>query len=679
MARKPEVVFSKFFRMIGKTETNPRVSELKKQYFPYEIYTNGTSFLVSIPAGETSYTPEELLAMMMTHIKDITKEYIGSVVKDCVITVPMSFTQHERHALYTAAEIADLNVLSFIDENSAAALHFGIDRVFDEPHNVLFYNMGSGSIQVSIATYSSFSSKDGSKNKTNGQFQVIGKAWDDEIGGFNFDMVLADMLATRFNANWQKKKSGAGKDVRDFVRPMTRLRMDALKIREILSANGEYPYKVEQLHADVDLSTKITRAEFEEAAKHLLDRITLPIDRALAMANLTLKDINAVELLGGSVRMPIVKSILETYFKAGDLELGQHLNGDEAMALGATFRGANISTAFRVRKVGMHDLSPFGVSVKLDNLPSDNANGGLFSWLLGSSKKEPTENSDVESWSKHTPLFPGGSHIPSKTKTVAFHHDQNILCRLEYENDPNWPLPAGTAPLIEVFNITGISEFAKETASLGVGQPKIHLSFVLDGSGMVVLTKAEATIELPPEHEGTDSKDENETDTAAGLAADKSENDPTNKENATEKAADKKEDKKSTKKSNKKEKKDNTIRKTLVVTTNLDAVSPPIWSPELVLEAKNRLRALDQADTARKERAAALNDLEGYVYKVRNRVRDEEDQLAVISTSEQRDEVVELCNAVEEWLYDEGKNQEVSVYKSKQSSIKSKAEAIFKV
>jgi hypoxia up-regulated 1 len=257
MARKPEIVFSKFFRMIGKTASNPRVAELTKQYFPYEFFNNESSSLLRLTAGDTSYAPEELLAMMMTHIKDMTKEYIGSAVKDCVITVPASFTQHERHALLTAAEISDFKVLSLIDENTAAALHFGIDRVFDEPHNVLFYNMGSGSIQVSIATYSSFHSKEGSKNKTNGQFQVVGKAWDEEIGGFNFDMILADILATRFNENWHKKKSGAGKDIRDFIRPMTRLRMDALKIREILSANNEYPYKVEQLHADVDLSTKV--------------------------------------------------------------------------------------------------------------------------------------------------------------------------------------------------------------------------------------------------------------------------------------------------------------------------------------------------------------------------------------------------------------------------------------
>lgn len=111
--------------------------------------------------------------------------------------------------------------------------------------------------QVSIVQYSSFPSKDGGKNKTVGQFEVIGKAWDTQTGGFNFDLRIAEILADRFNANWHKKKSGVGKDVRDHLRPMTRLRMESAKIREVLSANNEFPFKVEGLHADVDLHTKV--------------------------------------------------------------------------------------------------------------------------------------------------------------------------------------------------------------------------------------------------------------------------------------------------------------------------------------------------------------------------------------------------------------------------------------
>jgi hypoxia up-regulated 1 len=148
----------------------------------------------------------------------------------------------------------------------------------------------------------------------------------------------------------------------------------------------------------------------------------------------------------------VVKKLLEEYFKPSKLDLGQHLNGDEAMALGASFRAANLSTAFRVRKVGMTDISAFSVSLKLETLPSK---PGFFSSLFGSgsSKKEAASDGDEE-WTKHTSLYPRLSQVPSKAKTVAFNYDQDILCKIVYDDDV--PLPAGTSPLIAVYNITGM-------------------------------------------------------------------------------------------------------------------------------------------------------------------------------------------------------------------------------
>merc|ERR1711871_1847034 len=204
------------------------------------------------------------------------------------------------------------------------------------------------------------------------------------------------------------------------------------------------------------------------------------------------EDINAVELLGGGVRMPKVKRMLEEYFKPAKLDLGQHLNGDEAMALGGAFRAANLSTAFRVRKVGVQDISTFGVSLKLETLPSK---PGFFGSLFGSSDKK--KESSGEEWTKMTPLYPRKSNVPSKVKTVAFNYDKDILCKIEYDQDADTPLPIGTDRLLAVYNITGIAEFAKETESKGLGQPKVHLSFSLDSSGVVALNKAEATVDLP--------------------------------------------------------------------------------------------------------------------------------------------------------------------------------------
>lgn len=699
IGRKPELSIAKFNRIIGKDPEHPHTKELKAQYFPYEIYSNETSGSTCVKVEDTYYTAEELMAMMLQHAKQITHNFGGKVIKDCVITVPSSFTQHERSALFTAASIADLNVLTLIEENTAAALHYGIDRVFEQPNTVLFYNMGASSVQVTIVTYSAYTVKDGSKNKTIGQFEVVGKAWDEGLGGFNFDVKLTDLLAVRFNEVWNKRADGKGKDVRDFYRPMTRLRLEANKIKEVLSANNEFPFKAEQLHADVDLTTKITRAEFEDACSDLIARLTKPIEGALAMANLTLGDVHAVELLGGSVRIPKVKKTLDEYFKASKLELGQHLNGDEAMALGAAFRAANLSTNFRVRKVGLTETSTYGVSVRLETLPKSDepVSGGFFGSLGSLLKGGASANTDThvegeESWSKHTGLYPSKSTFPSKSKTLAFHYDKDILCKVHY--DDNESLPAGEASLLAVYNITGIAEFAKEAAGRGLEQPKVHLSFSLDSSGVVVLHRAEATVELPvtpaPEEpvvptvlsdnvdntsstsETSEAKPEAEGEGDAKTTdKDKSSKDKSSKDKKSKDKKDKQQ------KKEKEVKKDSTLRRVLTISENHKLVSPATWSASSIAEARTRLRALDLIDETRKAREAALNDLEGYIYSVKNKISDNEDGLKKVSTDEQRNEVLELASAAEDWLYDEGRTADLAAYKAKHSELRLKAEAIF--
>ena len=263
------------------------------------------------------------------------------------------------------------------------------------------------------------------------------------------------------------------------------------------------------------MSTKVTRGEFEEVCAELFAKITAPIDTALANAGMEIGNIDAVELLGGSVRMPKVKALLDEYFskatvtnEAGQVEkveVGQHLNGDEAMALGAAFRAANLSTSFRVRKVGMWDSASFGVEVELENLQVETKSG----WF---GKKK--DASDGETWHKKTPLWHKKTLLPAKSKTVAIVHNQDIQCRVQYgPEDAVADLPRGTDKLLAVYNITGIADFAKEHESKDLGSPKVHLSFALDASGVVSLTKAEATLDLPaePEEEEKDEETKEET------------------------------------------------------------------------------------------------------------------------------------------------------------------------
>lgn len=715
MPRKPEVSFSKLFRMLGKSPEHPHLQELERHYFPFEVYANESWGATSLKLEDEYYHPEELLAMMMQHARDMTKSYGGKTIKDCVLTVPSSFTQHERAALYTAAAIADFNVLSLIEENTAAALNFGMDRNFDAPTTVLFYNMGASTTQVTVVNFTSYAAKEsGSKNKTVSQFEVVSKAWDSSLGGFSFDIALTELLADRFNAAWAAKlaksnKPSEGNDIRKFSRPMTRLRLEALKIKEILSANNEIPLKIEQLHADVDLITKVTRAELEEACLPLFARAIEVIQNALAMSNLTLADITAVELLGGSVRVPKVKKTLEDYFRAGDLELGQHLNGDEAMALGAAFRAANLSTAFRVRKVGMQDISSFGIKVHLSDAPEAPASKGFFdsvaSMFTSSEAKDgvaapvavdgSVAAAEGAVWTKKAALFPRLSAIPSKIKTVTFSHDKDIVCRLEYDLDGETArlLPAGTHPLIAVYNISGIAKFVADNADkVGVAPPKVHLSFQLDSSGMVTLSKAEITLELPvetepePEVETESPVLEQKEDVAAGADASSTEDSSTasastpdeSKEEGAVKGKEKEKETEKIEKKKAKKEKDRTLKRTLLVDYDVAATTPPQWPESQVQEARRRLTALDVIDRQRKEREAALNALEGYMYLVKNKISDNAEELSAVSTTEERQAVVDLCDQTEEWLYGEGREQPVTAYTGKEKDVKTLAEPIFR-
>ena len=437
---------------------------------------NETRSGVCLTVDGEPFTPEELVAMVLSHAKDITNAYgVDGSISECVLTVPSFYTQHERRALLDAASLADLNVLALIDENTAAGLHFGIDRIDDEAQNIVFYNMGASALQVSVIQFHSYEKKEKyQKARKVGSFQVLGKAWDSSLGGIAFDSRIVDFMADEFNGQWDKKRNdGQEKDVRKYPRAMAKLRIQANKVKHVLSANTDFPVFIDSLHDDTNYQSHINRQKFEDICGDLLERTTIPITNALKAANLTLADIHGVELIGGGMRVPKIQEEIKASL-GGELDLGMHINSDESMALGAAFHGANVSTAFKVRHVGMTDINPFPISVSLEDLDAS---------LL-------SENE--EAWSKEATIFKANGKVGVK-KSIAFTHDREISCSLDYLEDE--VIPAGTSNSIEKFNVTGIVEFAKEMEEKGLSKPKISLQFELSTSGLVNLVKAEGVVE----------------------------------------------------------------------------------------------------------------------------------------------------------------------------------------
>jgi hypoxia up-regulated 1 len=492
--------------------------------------------------------------MVLSHAVDISVAYAaegGSTIappRDIVLTTPSYATMAERRALLDAAALADMNVLTLIDENTAAALHFAMDKNFEEKEQLLlFYNMGASSLQVSVIRFFNYEQPQKyGKPKSVPALEVLGKAWDATCGGEAFDHLLVEYLVEQFNSAWHKANpAAANQDVRSFPRAMTKLRIQANKIKHVLSANAEIPVYMDAVHDEVSLQTHLTRTQMEELGQSLLKRSIQPIHDALAAANKTIADLTGMELIGGGMRIPLVQQALKE--AVGEtLDLGMHINSDESFALGAAFVGANISTAFRVRQVGMTDVNPFAISVSLTDLPSAAA----------------AKDDQKEEWSKQATVFKAFGKVGVK-KTIAFTHDRDIHCGLDYVASDS--LPAGTELSLVRYNITGVVDFAKEMEEKGLGKPKVSLQFELSASGITSLIKAEAAVEetytVQEEVEvddddaasnstnATDAKNEtkeeaeNATNTTINATDTKTEN-KTNGSNATKTEKDKKKPKK---------------------------------------------------------------------------------------------------------------------------------------
>lgn len=730
IARKPQLTPTNMKSMLGRDDSHPVVQALAKQYIPLVPTYNATRHGVCLTVGGTTYTPEELVAMVLNHARDISVAFSNSAstIRDCVLTVPSFYTQHERVALRDAAELAGLNVLALLDEVSASALNFGMDRVDEEPKNYLFYNLGGGALQVSVVTYHSYQTKK-SGSKLVGSMEVRGKGWDSTLGGASFDALLVEHLADEFNKQWNKEK-----DIRDYPRPMTKLRLQANKAKHVLSANTEMPIYVDSLYDDTSLVTTVTRSKLEELSRDLFSRATKPIEQALRAANMTLQDIDAMELIGGGMRVPKVQQVLQDYL-GKNLELGLHINSDESMALGAAFHGANVSTAFKVRQVGMTDRSPFAMSVALTDMPivdedEDKKGGGGIAGLfgIGKTKKEEVveegkegEGVEAEAWKKEATIFKVNSKVGTK-KTIAFTHDTDIQCTLDYLTTD--VLPDGTETSLGRYEISGVRKFAADMEAKGLGKPKVSLQFELDSSGITSIVKAEAvveemvmvqedvweTVEVEEEEEDEVAKvtaeevaaadDKEAEEPAAENKEEEAEATPQEEEakgedtkeeakqegdaDATKDETDKKEPAakeekkpktKKVKKTVEKEKKKLHKRPLTIKVFHANKVQP--YSDLVMEESKAKLAHLDELDQQRILLEEAKNKVESYIYHIKNKMTDDEDLLAKVTIEEQRTSLTDMATAAEDWMYEDGYDADLATYQAKYKEMSTPAEAVF--
>ncbi len=393
-----------------------------------------------------------------------------------------------------AADIAGLHVISLVHENVAAATMFAIDRLDDEKAlNVLFYNMGGIDTEVTIAKFSTVTDD---KGKVFEHVEILAETSDQTLGGEEFDKVIVDMMVDAFNAMPERKGKAS---VRTNEKAMKRLFKEAIKVKDILSANKVADVKVPELLDYVTLRTVLERSDFEHYSKHLLDRIQRPVEEALSISGLSYDEIDQVEILGGGLRIPRVHELIKTATQKHELMV--HLNGDEAMCFGAAFIAANSSSSFKVRKVYLTQHPQFGYRIEIR--PID--------------EQKVSEDSNI-TYNKDLTLFKKTDCVGSK-KTVALNYDRNMKVDVfgVYNDDKEELLATYLIDEIDDISENGIAK--KENSTL----PKVSLSFELTRSHILQLNKVEAKIDEQVRQAIKPNKTANETKRANSTKTEKSE------------------------------------------------------------------------------------------------------------------------------------------------------------
>ncbi|XP_047005093.1 heat shock protein 70 B2-like [Schistocerca americana] len=429
-------------RMVGR-RFDDAVLQADRKLWPFAVVDEGGRPLVQVMyRGETKrFSPEELSGMLLGKMRDTAESYLGAPVRDAVVTVPAYFNDSQRQATKDAGAIAGLNVLRIINEPTAAALAYGLDKGLRGERNVLIFDLGGGTFDVSVLTIDEGS-----------LFEVRSTAGDTHLGGEDFDNRLVGYLAEEFRRKFKR-------DVNENPRALRRLRTAAERAKRELSATTESTIQVDALMDGIDFYTKISRARFEELCMDLF-RSTLPlVEKALADAHLSKAAVHDVVLVGGSTRIPRVQSMLRDMFNGKQLYAS--INPDEAVAYGAAVQAAIISgdKSANLQEVLLVDVTPLSLGIETA--------GGIMTAVVERNTRVPC--SLTKTFSTYA------DNQPAVTVQIfegerALTKDNNLLGTFDLVGIP--PAPRGV-PRIDVnFDIdaNGILNVSARDASTGRSQ-----------------------------------------------------------------------------------------------------------------------------------------------------------------------------------------------------------------